>query len=119
MIDRFFYPSHCLIPHPFIRIMTFGSVFKALVRPENLLVFQVGEGWERLCEFLGHDVPDVEFPHENRAGTATSINNKYNKFDVFQRGNREAKSTVIKLCMTMSLVLIGTFAFKRTFCSCK
>ncbi len=35
--------------------------------PERLLVFQVSEGWEPLCEFLGVPVPDGPFPHVNDA----------------------------------------------------
>jgi len=38
---------------------------KATVPPERLLVFNVKEGWEPLCEFLGVPVPDEPFPHEN------------------------------------------------------
>jgi hypothetical protein len=38
---------------------------KATVPPERLLVFSVAQGWEPLCEFLGHSVPDEPFPHEN------------------------------------------------------
>jgi hypothetical protein len=34
--------------------------------PEGrLLVYRVGEGWERLCAFLGLPVPDIEFPKTN------------------------------------------------------
>ena len=25
-----------------------------------------GDGWEPLCSFLGHEVPDRSFPHRNR-----------------------------------------------------
>jgi hypothetical protein len=32
---------------------------------ERLLDFQVGQGWEPLCEFLGVPVPDEPFPHLN------------------------------------------------------
>jgi hypothetical protein len=42
---------------------------KAVVPPQRLLVFDVSEGWEPLCNFLGDPVPDEPFPHEN-AGTA-------------------------------------------------
>jgi hypothetical protein len=37
-------------------------------RPDDLLVLNIcaGEGWERLCPFLGHDVPGVPFPWVNR-----------------------------------------------------
>ncbi len=37
------------------------------VPPEKLLVFDVGEGWEPLCAFLGVPVPDEPFPHLNDA----------------------------------------------------
>lgn len=36
------------------------------VPPEKLLVYEVGEGWGPLCEFLGVEVPENEpFPHIN------------------------------------------------------
>lgn len=36
-------------------------------RPGDLLVMDIcgGEGWEKLCPFLGIDIPDGEFPHAN------------------------------------------------------
>jgi hypothetical protein len=38
---------------------------KAAVPAERLLVWEVGEGWEPLCEFLGVPVPAEPLPHEN------------------------------------------------------
>ncbi|RKS68916.1 hypothetical protein BZB76_6054 [Actinomadura pelletieri DSM 43383] len=35
------------------------------IAPERLLVFQVSDGWEPLCEFLGVPVPDEPFPRRN------------------------------------------------------
>lgn len=35
------------------------------VDPDNLLVYDVKQGWEPLCTFLGVDVPTEEFPHVN------------------------------------------------------
>jgi hypothetical protein len=36
------------------------------VPPERLMVFDVKEGWQPLCEFLGQPVPAGEpFPHRN------------------------------------------------------
>ncbi|HEV2365517.1 MAG TPA: sulfotransferase [Caulobacteraceae bacterium] len=35
------------------------------IAPERLLVYESGEGWERLCAFLGVPVPDEPFPREN------------------------------------------------------
>ncbi len=39
------------------------------VPAERLLVWEVGEGWEPLCEFLGVPVPDGPLPHENDRDT--------------------------------------------------
>ncbi|MEV5559896.1 sulfotransferase family protein [Nonomuraea wenchangensis] len=42
------------------------ATVKESVPPERLLVFDVREGWEPLCAFLGVDVPEGEpFPHLN------------------------------------------------------
>ncbi|HTX50078.1 MAG TPA: sulfotransferase [Caulobacteraceae bacterium] len=38
---------------------------KAHVAPERLLVYEVGEGWDRLCAFLGVPVPTERYPSEN------------------------------------------------------
>ncbi len=35
------------------------------IPPERLLVWEVGEGWQPLCEFLGVDVPAEPLPHAN------------------------------------------------------
>ena len=32
---------------------------------EKLLVFDLKDGWEPLCKFLGKEIPDVKFPHIN------------------------------------------------------
>ena len=38
---------------------------RARVPAERLLIFQVSEGWEPLCAFLGKPVPDEPFPRVN------------------------------------------------------
>lgn len=38
---------------------------RRLVPKERLLEYRVGEGWQRLCAFLGNDVPAVDFPRTN------------------------------------------------------
>lgn len=40
---------------------------QAAIPAERLLVFRLGEGWEKLCPFLGVPVPDTPFPHVNTA----------------------------------------------------
>lgn len=46
-----------------------NETVKAALPPERLLVYQAGEGWERLCAFLGVPVPDTPFPRENTSET--------------------------------------------------
>lgn len=41
------------------------AAVKAAIPPERLLVIEVKEGWEPLCKFLDHDVPDEPFPRVN------------------------------------------------------
>jgi hypothetical protein len=38
---------------------------KATIPPERLLVYEVSEGWDPLCRFLGIPVPDEPFPSQN------------------------------------------------------
>jgi len=38
---------------------------KAAISPERLLIYEVGEGWDRLCKFLGVPVPAEPYPSEN------------------------------------------------------
>ena len=40
---------------------------QAIIPKEKLLIYNVKQGWKPLCEFLGCDVPEVEFPRENFA----------------------------------------------------
>lgn len=49
---------------------------KATVPADKLLVFEVKQGWEPLCKFLGVPVPDTEFPRLNdREAFMARINN--------------------------------------------
>jgi hypothetical protein len=43
-----------------------GAAVRETVAPDRLLVFDVKQGWEPLCAFLGVPVPEDEpFPHVN------------------------------------------------------
>lgn len=52
---------------------------KKKIPEDQLLVVELGEGWERICKFLGKDVPDVPYPKSN--STAEFI-------EFFLNGNR-------------------------------
>ena len=44
-----------------------NEAVKQHVPADQLLVWEVAEGWPRLCEFLGVDAPEGDFPHLNDA----------------------------------------------------
>ena len=50
-------------------VLTPQRAVKRTVPPERLLVWEVTEGWEPLCEFLEVDVPDEPLPHANDRDT--------------------------------------------------
>jgi hypothetical protein len=44
---------------------THNDAIRSTIPEERLLVYEVREGWEPLCEFLGMPVPDTPFPNTN------------------------------------------------------
>ena len=42
-----------------------NAAVAAAIPPERLLTYEVREGWEPLCAFLGVPVPEGPFPHSN------------------------------------------------------
>lgn len=42
-----------------------NETVRRTIPPERLLEYDVSQGWEPLCRFLGVPVPDVEFPRTN------------------------------------------------------
>ena len=49
---------------------------KRTVPKEKLLVFNVKEGWEPLCEFLKVPIPDIPFPNTNDSAQMKKYQNK-------------------------------------------
>jgi len=42
-----------------------NATVKAKASPDRLIVYEVGSGWQQLCDALGVDVPDIPFPKTN------------------------------------------------------
>lgn len=42
--------------------------------PENEVCWETGDGWEKICEFLGEEISEHEFAHLNRGHAARSPN---------------------------------------------
>ena len=44
-------------------------------RPQDFLIMNIpdGDGWEKLCYFLGHPIPDVPFHHSNKTSQPITL----------------------------------------------
>lgn len=74
---------------------------KQHVPAENLLVYEVGEGWGPLCEFLGVEVPDEPFPHLNDS-------------EVFRRRIRRIRRLTVAMALFgVSLAGLVLLRFRR------
>ena len=58
---------------------------KSEVPEEDLLVWNVKEGWEPLCKFLGKPIPEKPFPHDNKTGDMEFIDKYAHKADFMTR----------------------------------
>ena len=58
-----------------VRIASVIELFisKAIIPSDRLLVWNVKDGWEPLCKFLGKPVPDIPIPHDNVTGDSKFI----------------------------------------------
>ena len=91
-----------------------NEAVRSLVPAEQLLVYRVGEGWERLCNFLQVEVPDVPFPHENKAGQVGNIVEKIHKMDIFSRADGEVRRSLLTISLVMSATIM-TGVLSRNF----
>ena len=58
---------------------------KSEVPEEDLLIWNVKEGWEPLCKFLGKPIPEQPFPHDNKTGDMEFIDKYAHKADFMTR----------------------------------
>jgi len=45
----------------------YSRKIREVASPDKHLVFELGEGWDRLCDFLGKAVPEVRYPNNDEA----------------------------------------------------
>ena len=52
------------------RFMEHNAAVQSEIPAHRLLVMDImaGDGWEKLCPFLGVAIPDAAFPHSNKSG---------------------------------------------------
>ncbi|CAK8677576.1 unnamed protein product [Clavelina lepadiformis] len=88
--------------------------------PDKLLVYNVRQGWAPLCEFLGKEIPDESFPHENVAGNI--VGKLMATHPAAIRVQREVKFTITILSLGLlfgvcKLYKANQGATLRTMCS--
>ena len=79
---------------------------KQQVPPEKLLAFNVKEGWQPLCDFLGVEVPaDKPFPHLNDRATFAG--------NIFMRRARALAVTATLLAAILVAILLFIRALRK------
>ena len=80
---------------------------KAVVPPDQLLVYNVKQGWEPICKFLERDIPSCSFPRENVGGsTIKQISSIQN---VLGRPNIAWKAVISLSLLVLVLAVIVYF----------
>lgn len=64
-----------------------NAAVEAYIPPEKLLVYEVKDGWDPLCGFLGKPIPDVPFPYENQGDAF--VRQALRRFIFERSGDRE------------------------------
>lgn len=75
---------------------------KRVTPPERLLLFQLHEGWEPLCKFLGRPVPDVPFPRINDTAAVNELVSLY-----IAEGMRRGLLDIVKKAAPFLMALIA------------
>lgn len=74
-------------------------------RPNDLLIFDIDEKnkWEKLCTFLGKEIPELPFPYENKSQTLAEDSSPKKQFSI-SRFFRYLKSPISE-----QLLILETF----------
>jgi hypothetical protein len=79
------------------------NMIRGLVPKERLLEWNIGDGWEPLCQFLGKPVPKVEFPHTNATGKGWKEREK----EVSERWVKRAGVNVLLIAGALGAVVFA------------
>lgn len=81
---------------------------KRATPPERLLRFQLEDGWEPLCKFLGKPVPDVPFPRVNDTAALQELVNA-----LITESYRRSAMRFLKKVAPVLVVLLAAIAMWR------
>ena len=78
---------------------------RAIVPKENLLEYSIKQGWKPLCDFLGQEIPNVSFPHENVKGEISFKETRYSNTLKHEMVN------ALKVIVTLSVAGIAILVY--------
>lgn len=85
---------------------------KEIVPEDRLLIWNVADGWEPVCKFLGKPVPSVPIPHDNKTGDTEFIR----KYLVEGAAGKEAQAWsgwYMKKALCQVILVGGLFIFEK------
>ena len=88
---------------------------KSVVPKEDLLIWNLKDGWEPLCTFLGKEIPAGPIPHDNKTGDVEFLRNYAYRTSIYAVGIRNlVKNLLIILAKVLfGLYLLNCFLKKR------
>ena len=88
---------------------------KSVVPKEDLLIWNLKDGWEPLCTFLGKEIPAGPIPHDNKTGDVEFLRNYAYRTNIYALGIRNlVKNLLILLAKVLfGLYLLNCFLKKR------
>uniref|UniRef100_H2YF19 Sulfotransferase n=1 Tax=Ciona savignyi TaxID=51511 RepID=H2YF19_CIOSA len=87
---------------------------KSVVPPNQLLVFNVKEGWVPICPFLEKEVPQVQFPHANRNSSNATSSGVY-RYAMFSSVKAVRKQVAIELIIALFTAFVTFLAVLIVF----
>ncbi|KAJ7154064.1 P-loop containing nucleoside triphosphate hydrolase protein [Mycena filopes] len=84
----------------------YANVRRLVPEPGRLLEYEVGEGWDRLCTFLGDPVPETEFPRTNDTNAHQQNLNLWTGM-IFRRA---ATKLALPGLLVLTSILLGIYA---------
>ena len=84
------------------------------VPKENLLVWNIKDGWEPLCSFLGKPIPNDPIPHNNKTGDTKFIEKYAMEADIMKDAQKYLARAVIMDSIKIAIILYISWKAYRT-----
>ena len=77
---------------------------ESVVPKEDLLIWNVKDGWEPLCSFLDKEIPNEPIPHDNITGDVEFLRNYLYKHKMYALGMRYFLKNLVFFVIKVGLV---------------